>query len=74
MCIRDSDKAAGLLSAAYLKDPTDAQWKNDPGVKAWEEWMKKYLPGADLARRRVEGDDGPAAGQRGRGRGQQNYQ
>ena len=43
------DKAAGLLSAAYMKDPTDAQWKNDPGVKAWEEWMKKYLPGADLS-------------------------
>jgi len=36
------DKAAGIISAHYVKDPTDPQWKNDPAKLAWEEWMKRY--------------------------------
>ena len=41
------DKAQGTISAAYLKDPTDPQWKDDPEMKAWTAFMDKYLPSAD---------------------------
>jgi ABC-type branched-subunit amino acid transport system substrate-binding protein len=34
------DASQGIISSAYFKDPTDPQWKNDPGMKAW-----KRLPG-----------------------------
>jgi branched-chain amino acid transport system substrate-binding protein len=27
------DKSVGVVTAAYLKDPTDPQWDNDPGMK-----------------------------------------
>ena len=40
-------EAQGIISAAYLKDPTDPQWKNDPEMKAWTAFMDKYLPSAD---------------------------
>src|SRR5690348_2223491 len=29
------DNGQGVISAQYLKDPTDPQWKNDPDIKAW---------------------------------------
>lgn len=43
------EKAVGLISTAYLKDPTDPQWQQDGGFKDWLEWMDKYMPGADKA-------------------------
>jgi branched-chain amino acid transport system substrate-binding protein len=43
------DKAVGLVTGAYLKDPTDPQWAEDPGFKDWLAFMKKYQPGGDLA-------------------------
>ena len=42
------DRATGLITAAYAKDPTDPQWKNDPGTKAWEQWMQKYHKSGNL--------------------------
>jgi ABC-type branched-subunit amino acid transport system substrate-binding protein len=42
------ENATGLISAAYLKDPTDATWKDDPGMTQWRDFMTKYMPGADL--------------------------
>ncbi len=42
------DKAVGLISTGYLKDPTDHQWDNDSGNKKWRAFMAKYMPGADL--------------------------
>lgn len=39
------DKSKGVISATFLKDPTDPQWANDPGVKAWIANMNKYNPG-----------------------------
>ena len=36
--------AKGIISTAYLKDPTDPTWKDDPGVKAWRAFMDKYYP------------------------------
>jgi branched-chain amino acid transport system substrate-binding protein len=42
------EKSIGLISTQYFKDPTDAQWKSDPAVKAWEAFMKKYYPEGNL--------------------------
>jgi branched-chain amino acid transport system substrate-binding protein len=33
-----------LVTALYLKDPTDPQWKDDPGMKEWLAFMQKYYP------------------------------
>jgi branched-chain amino acid transport system substrate-binding protein len=41
------DHAKGVLSTAYLKDPTDPQWKNDPAYKTWLAFMEKYYPDGD---------------------------
>jgi ABC-type branched-subunit amino acid transport system substrate-binding protein len=41
------ENAKGLISTAYLKDPTDPAWKDDPATKAWLAFMDKYLPDAD---------------------------
>jgi branched-chain amino acid transport system substrate-binding protein len=38
------DNSTGVLSTQYLKDPTDPGWKDDPGFKAWNEFMDKYFP------------------------------
>jgi branched-chain amino acid transport system substrate-binding protein len=38
----------GVLSTAYVKDPDDPAWKDDPGVKGWREFMVKYVPDGDL--------------------------
>jgi branched-chain amino acid transport system substrate-binding protein len=40
--------AVGIISAAYIKDPTDPTWKNDPGMNQWRAFMAKYMPDADL--------------------------
>jgi ABC-type branched-subunit amino acid transport system substrate-binding protein len=37
----------GVVSDFYLKDPTDPQWKDDPGFKAWLAFMDKYYPDGD---------------------------
>ena len=36
-----------ILSAAYLKDPKDPQWKNDPGLNEWRAFMTKWYPEGD---------------------------
>jgi len=43
------EKSAGVITADYRKDPTDPRWKDDAGYKQWLEFMKKYMPDADLA-------------------------
>jgi len=42
------DKSVGLVSSAYSKDPTDAQWANDPAMAEWRAFMKKYYPEGSL--------------------------
>jgi branched-chain amino acid transport system substrate-binding protein len=37
----------GILSAAYLKDPQDPKWKNDPAMNEWRAFMTKYYPEGD---------------------------
>jgi branched-chain amino acid transport system substrate-binding protein len=43
------EHAQGIISSAYLKDPTDPQWKNDAGMKTWHEFLDKYFPEANRA-------------------------
>jgi branched-chain amino acid transport system substrate-binding protein len=42
------ENVQGVITAAWLKDPTDKQWDNDDELKAWRAWMGKYMPGANL--------------------------
>jgi branched-chain amino acid transport system substrate-binding protein len=44
-----TENAQGIISSAYLKDPTDPQWKNDAGMKGWNEFLDKYYPEANRA-------------------------
>jgi branched-chain amino acid transport system substrate-binding protein len=37
----------GILSTAYLKDPDDAEWKNDPAMVEWRGFMSKWYPEGD---------------------------
>jgi branched-chain amino acid transport system substrate-binding protein len=39
----------GTISLNFLKDPTDAKWKNDPGMKTYRSVMGKYAKGANLS-------------------------
>jgi branched-chain amino acid transport system substrate-binding protein len=41
------DASQGILSAAYLKDATDPEWKNDNDMKEWNAFMDKYAPDTD---------------------------
>jgi branched-chain amino acid transport system substrate-binding protein len=41
------ERAIGMITAGYLKDPNDPAWKNDAGMNEWRDFMAKYLPGAD---------------------------
>ena len=43
------ETSKGIITAAYLKDATDAQWANDADFKEWKAWMAKYLPDANPA-------------------------
>ena len=43
------EASQGILTAAYLKDPTDKQWDNAPDMKTWRAWMDKNMPGANQA-------------------------
>src|SRR3984957_3021841 len=42
------EAGTGILSTAYVKDPDDPAWADDAGVKAWREFMIKYVPDGDL--------------------------
>ena len=41
------EKSVGIISGAFLKDPTDSHWQNDPGHKEWLAFMKQYYPEGD---------------------------
>ena len=36
------ENSAGVVSAAFLKDPSDPAWKDDPAMKDWFAFMDKY--------------------------------
>jgi branched-chain amino acid transport system substrate-binding protein len=37
------ENAKGLLTARYIKDPSEARWNDDPGFKEWSAFAEKYL-------------------------------
>jgi ABC-type branched-subunit amino acid transport system substrate-binding protein len=41
------DNAQGIISAAYLKDVSDPQWKDDAGMKQFLDFMTKNFPEGD---------------------------
>jgi branched-chain amino acid transport system substrate-binding protein len=43
------ENSQGIISSTYLKDPTDPQWKDDPAIKAWNEFLDKFYPEANRA-------------------------
>jgi branched-chain amino acid transport system substrate-binding protein len=43
------DKSVGLITTAYHKDATDQRWAEDPAMKQWQAFMKKYYPEGNLA-------------------------
>jgi branched-chain amino acid transport system substrate-binding protein len=43
------DAAQGIISAAYQKDATDPEWKDDKDMKEWSAFMDKYAPATDKA-------------------------
>jgi ABC-type branched-subunit amino acid transport system substrate-binding protein len=43
------EKAVGIITSGYVKDPTDKRWANDPGMKTWRDFMAKYNPDGDLS-------------------------
>jgi branched-chain amino acid transport system substrate-binding protein len=42
------EKAVGIISANYGKDPVDPTWKDDAGMKQWRDFMAKYYPEGDV--------------------------
>ncbi|MCC8981022.1 ABC transporter substrate-binding protein [Bradyrhizobium acaciae] len=43
------ENAQGIISVAYQMDPLDPQWKDDPGMKAFDEYLAKYFPEGNRA-------------------------
>jgi branched-chain amino acid transport system substrate-binding protein len=43
------EKSIGIITAQYMKDPTDPLWSKEKSFLDWVEWMKKYYPQGDLA-------------------------
>ena len=42
------EKAVGMLSTQYFKDPTDPSWKDDAAMNTWRGFMAKYNPSGDV--------------------------
>jgi branched-chain amino acid transport system substrate-binding protein len=41
------ENSQGIISSAWLKDPTDPQWKDDPDIKSWNTFLDKYYSEAN---------------------------
>ena len=41
------ENSSGLISTAYLKDPTDPAWKDDTGTRPWVAFTDRYFPDGD---------------------------
>ena len=41
------ENAKGIISVAYVKDPLDPVWKDDPGMTRYLAFMDKYYPNGD---------------------------
>ena len=47
------EKAQDIISVAYLMDALDPQWKDDPGMKAFDGFLAKDFPEGNRADDRV---------------------
>jgi len=43
------EASQGVLSAGYLKDAADPQWKDNDGMKKFMAFVDKYMPGANVS-------------------------
>jgi len=43
------ENAQGIISVAYLMDPLDPQWKNDPGMRTFDEFLARDFPEGNRA-------------------------
>jgi branched-chain amino acid transport system substrate-binding protein len=41
------ENSQDIISAAYLKDPADPQWKDDAGIKNFDAFLAKWIPEAN---------------------------
>lgn len=39
-----AENATGVISATYMKDPTDPQWNDDPGMIEYKAFAEKHFP------------------------------
>ncbi len=42
------EKSVDIISAGYMKDPSDPQWQNYPDVREYKAWFQKYYPEGDI--------------------------
>lgn len=42
------ESGRGIITGAYLKDQTDTQWTDDPGMNEFRAFIRQWAPGADL--------------------------
>jgi branched-chain amino acid transport system substrate-binding protein len=42
------DNSKDIITAQYIKDPTDPQWQKGKEWDDYTEWLKKYYPSADI--------------------------
>jgi ABC-type branched-subunit amino acid transport system substrate-binding protein len=43
------ENAQDIVSLAYLMDPSDPQWSDDPGMKAFDDFLAKFYPEGNRA-------------------------
>jgi branched-chain amino acid transport system substrate-binding protein len=44
-----AEAAKGIIVTQFLKDPADAAWKDDPGVREYRGFLEKYYPNGNPA-------------------------
>ena len=42
------ENVQGVVTAAWLMDPTDKQWDDNAEMKTWREWMANYNPAGNV--------------------------
>ena len=42
-----AERAVGAITISNMKNPLDPQWRDDPGMKAYYDFMKRWAPGLD---------------------------
>ena len=43
------ENAQGIITAAFIKDPTDPQWAQAADFREWKAFMQTYYPAGNLA-------------------------